>query len=272
MILFDGHVHTPFCPHGSKDSIHAYCEQAIKFGLTSISFTEHAPLPEGFVDPVPLQDSAMSKENLPLYIKELTSIKRQYANQLKVNIGLEVDYIEGFEQETTSFLNEFGPYLDDSLLSVHFLKYNQNYTCIDYSPETFEQLTIELGSTEAVHELYYQTIEKSIAAQLGPFKPKRIGHITLTQKFIKKFPTHYPFEKRLETILPLVKEKGLAIDVNGAGTLKPLCGLTYPPLPIINKAAELQIPLIYGSDAHQIKGMMSGQDQLPNTITFVSSI
>ena len=40
----DSHVHSPFCPHGSKDSFVEYIERGIKLGLQEITFTEHAVL------------------------------------------------------------------------------------------------------------------------------------------------------------------------------------------------------------------------------------
>ena len=39
----DAHIHSPFCPHGTKDAFELYIEKAIKNGFTDISFTEHAP-------------------------------------------------------------------------------------------------------------------------------------------------------------------------------------------------------------------------------------
>lgn len=39
----DAHIHTPFCPHGSKDALKQYVEKALERGFTSITFTEHAP-------------------------------------------------------------------------------------------------------------------------------------------------------------------------------------------------------------------------------------
>lgn len=49
----DGHIHTPYCPHGTLDPIHLYIEKAIQNGFREISFTEHAPLPSNFIDPTP---------------------------------------------------------------------------------------------------------------------------------------------------------------------------------------------------------------------------
>ncbi|WP_198510240.1 histidinol-phosphatase HisJ [Bacillus solitudinis] len=262
MISHDGHVHTPFCPHGSKDSFKDYCEKAISLGLQSISFTEHAPLPEGFIDPTPQLDSAMSQKDLQPYLEELNDIKQSYQGKLDIFIGLEVDYIEGYELETTSFLKKVGPFLDDSILSVHFLKIYDRYVCIDYSPDVFEETVLSLGSIEAVYTRYYETLQASVQADLGPYKPHRIGHITLVKKFQKKFPTQHTFRQETTILLSAIKEKNYSIDYNGAGVIKPLCGEPYPNKQIIQEAIEMGIPLIYGSDAHQSSALMTGASKL----------
>ena len=66
----DGHVHSPYCLHGSKDSFQTYIEKAIASGIEEISFTEHFPLPNGFEDPVKEKDSSMDLESLEKYINE----------------------------------------------------------------------------------------------------------------------------------------------------------------------------------------------------------
>ena len=39
MLKRDGHVHSPFCPHGSKDEFRYYIEELCKKGFQSVSFT-----------------------------------------------------------------------------------------------------------------------------------------------------------------------------------------------------------------------------------------
>lgn len=265
MIKHDGHIHSPYCPHGTADTFADYCEQAISDGLSGITFTEHAPLPEGFTDPTPEQDSAMSYGQLTSYIEDLQAVKSFYKNKLSVLIGLEVDFIEGFEKETTTFLNEVGPKLDDSILSCHFININNEYYCIDYSPDVFLTCQTLLGSTDAVYKHYYETVKKSVKSDLGSYKPTRIGHITLCQKFKKKYPATELHSQDIISILQLINDHNYSLDYNGAGTLKPLCGVTYPPGDIASLAHQLGIPLIYGSDAHQVKGMAAGVDTLFDT-------
>jgi histidinol-phosphatase (PHP family) len=261
-LIRDGHIHSKFCPHGTKDSFDSYIEKALSLGLKEISFTEHAPLPEGFTDPAPQSDSAMDRGDLEEYLSLIAALKRKYAGQITIHAGLEVDYIEGFEAETAQFLNQTGPMLDDAILSVHFLKDASGYDCLDYSPENFGRMAGKYGSVEAIYENYYRTLLKSIHADLGAYKPKRIGHMTLVHKFQLKYPVGRSFISELEAVLKAVKEQGYELDYNGAGTAKPLCRETYPPRDIAEKADALGIPLIYGSDAHQAKEMGQGFDKL----------
>jgi histidinol-phosphatase (PHP family) len=258
----DGHIHTAYCPHGSNDSLDQYVERAIERGFTDITFTEHAPLPKKFTDPAPERDSAMNWPDLESYLKDVESAKKQYESSILIRTGLEVDFIEGFEQDTTDLLNEYGPHLDDNILSVHFLRHAGRYYCVDFSEEEFGIIADRVGSVEAVYKLYYDTLLQSVEANLGAFKPNRIGHITLVHKFQLMYPCKESFDDRITAILQTVKKNGYSLDYNGAGTVKPLCLETYPPEHIARSAYSIGIPLIYGSDAHAAAGIGQGFDKM----------
>jgi histidinol-phosphatase (PHP family) len=258
----DGHVHTPFCPHGTKDTLEEYIEKALVLGIEEMTFTEHAPLPEGFIDPTPEKDSAMDKEKLDDYFSEIERVKKLYQGQILIRSGLEVDYIEGYESETKEFLDEIGSKLDDAILSVHFLKHGGSYHCLDYSPQNFAEMVNQFGSVDAIYHKYYETVHLSVLSDLGCYKPKRIGHLTLAHKFQQRFPFHGDEKTAIFNLLDSISERGLELDYNGAGTAKPLCREPYPPDWVIEIAKEKQIPLIYGSDAHQVKELGQGYSQL----------
>ncbi|WP_077619092.1 histidinol-phosphatase HisJ [Bacillus sinesaloumensis] len=266
----DGHIHTPFCPHGTKDPIEDYIYQAIQLGFDEISFTEHAPLPLRFNDPTPQKDSGMDMNELENYFSVLTELQTKFASDIKINIGLEVDYIEGYEEDTKAFLNEYGCFLDDSILSVHFLKHQNQYYCLDYSPDTFATMIQQFSSVDSVYKAYYDTLLRSITADLGQHKPRRIGHMTLVHKFQRKFPTSKLFEEKIIEVLDHIAERGLALDYNGAGVNKPLCREVYPPERIIKEAIKRKIPLVYGSDAHSKKDLNQGFDNLYKKAVLVS--
>ncbi len=262
MTKIDGHIHSPYCPHGTKDPFEKYIEQAIQLGYTQITFTEHAPLPKGFVDTTPTMDSGMTRESLDLYLSDLKELQNRYSHKINILIGLEVDFIEGYEKETTDFLNTYGMVLDDSILSVHFLHNKNSWDCLDYSHEYFNRMLETYGSVDLIYDKYYDTVKKSILAELGNYKPKRIGHMTLVRKFQKLHKPTHSYEQETNDILKLIKEHDLQLDYNGAGLLKPYCQETYPSEDIIKKAKALNIPIIYGSDAHQAKDLNQGREKM----------
>ncbi|WP_408007214.1 histidinol-phosphatase HisJ [Pseudalkalibacillus sp. A8] len=262
MNIYDGHIHTPYCPHGTKDSFHQYIERAIKLGYQAMTFTEHAPLPQGFEDPTPDKDSGMQLENLENYIEQITQLKKEYSEDILIHTGLEIDYIEGFENETTAFLDRYGPYLDDSILSVHFLKTKSGYHCMDYSPDVFGKILEECNSIQDLYSLYYNTVKKSVNADLGAYKPRRIGHISLVMKFKNKYPNVDINKNEILETIDLIARQKIQLDYNGSGVNKPLCREPYPPDWIISEALKRNIPLVYGSDAHRAGELGQGFGEL----------
>lgn len=261
MNYHDGHIHTPYCPHGSADPLKAYAEAAIKKGFSAISFMEHAPLPNSFTDPVPEQDSAMSYSALENYLKDCEHVKKEYQQHINILTGLEVDYIAGYEEETTTFLNLWGPYLDDSILSVHFLTLDhRTYSCIDYSKENFQTFLKQAGSLENVYQCYYQTLIQAASSNLGAYKPERLGHMTLVRKFQQAFPRNFSDAGMIENVLAAVKDNKMSLDLNGAGLYKTDCQEVYPPKCAADEAKRKGIKLVYGSDAHASKAVGQGSD------------
>ncbi|WP_017472085.1 histidinol-phosphatase HisJ [Amphibacillus jilinensis] len=262
----DFHVHTPYCPHGSNDQWEHYILNAIKLGLSEISFTEHAPLPMSFHDPVPNQDSAMAWSDLDMYLKKGEQLKLQYKDDIKINIGFEVDYIDGYQVDIQSFLDQYGSQIDDSILSVHMLRTkDNNYVCLDYSATEFGKIIRQFQSIEKVYQHYYQTIISSIEADLGVYKPQRIGHLTLIEKFIGQYPISFS-NQVLDETLDKIKEKKYSLDLNTAGLYKPDCLSIYPKLEVAHKAKAMGIRLLPGSDSHESTTIGRGFDQISELI------
>ncbi|MEG0259322.1 MAG: histidinol-phosphatase HisJ [Lysinibacillus sp.] len=258
----DAHIHTPYCPHGSTDSLNRYIEKALSEKFTDITFTEHAPLPTNFEDPTPDKDSGMNPSFLLAYFKELKELQKYYEKDIRIRIGLEVDFIEGFEYETRSFLDEYGYFLDDAILSVHFLKWQNTYTCIDFSPETFLTFAKQVGSVEQVYNLYYDTVLRSIDVDLGKYKPKRIGHPTLIHKFQLAHQQQIDDTYRISHVLEKMQQAGYELDLNSAGLSKSYCQEPYPPFAMIDYAKQLKLPLVFGSDAHTVADLHQHYNRL----------
>lgn len=258
----DGHIHTPYCPHWSKDKIEDYIQKAIDIGLSEITFTEHLPLPKNFEDPSPKKDSAMDEEYILDYFNEINVYKEKYKNEIKINVGVEVDYIEGYEDEITNLLNKYGDYLDDSILSVHMLKIEDEYYCIDFSPEEFLKIVNKLGSIENTYNKYYETLKLAINSDLGIYKPKRIGHLNLVRKFNKLFPYNYEGNNLLNGVINLIHEKGYELDFNTSGIRKIYCKEPYIHGYLLELVKKYNIKTVLGSDSHSYETV--GFNEIPN--------
>ena len=249
----DGHIHSPFCPHGTKDSLEMYVQKALEEGLEEISFTEHLPLPHGFIDEKIIEESAPDEEAFEEYIKAVKEIKEKYKGKINILVGAEIDYVEGLEDETAKILEKFKDDLEDSILSVHFVKFEDKYYCIDYSPEEYKRLIDLTGSIEALYNLYYKTVIKSMKSNFGTFKVKRIGHPSLVRIFNKVYPYEYSNEELLHKVIEEVEKGQYEVDYNTAGIRKQYCKEVYPS-GLLNKLLdEHGIVKVYGSDSHTAK-------------------
>ncbi len=213
LLKWDGHVHSPYCPHGTKDPLEAYIERALEQGLERISFTEHAPLPEGVTDPAPDNDSGMSFATADAYLKELTHLRETYKNQIDIRIGMEFDYWEGHVDGTRDIIARYADVLTDGILSLHYLYIDEQYYGVDFSKESFGEIVTKLGSVTAVHERYYEGIQALVMTDLGAHQPKRLGHLTLPTKFIQAYPELLQVTQSLSIPLVYGSDAHLAKDV-----------------------------------------------------------
>src|SRR3989339_1617632 len=101
--ICDYHIHTPLCGHAEGDPAE-YAKQAVQKGLSEIGFSDHAPL-VSHTDP----GISMNISQLPLYHQMIEAVRAQFANKLTVRVGLEADYIPGFEDKSKDLLAAY-PY------------------------------------------------------------------------------------------------------------------------------------------------------------------
>ena len=81
------HVHTFRCKHGSDESDEDYIKTALSLGAEKITFTDHCPFPGN-----PFKNR-MEMEQLSEYIESLTNLQSKYLERIKIEIGLEVEFL-----------------------------------------------------------------------------------------------------------------------------------------------------------------------------------
>lgn len=233
-----------------------YVKEAERKGIGILVFTEHAPLPEGFTDPVPEKDSAMRAEDVVAYLEEGVRLRREYAGRVDVRCGFEVDYIEGFEQETRLFLEKHREAADHSILSVHFVKAGGSWFCLDYSADSFEEKAREVG-VDQLYKAYGKAMERAAEKPFGEVNPPVLGHINLIHKFRGRIrPESDPID--WTGILEKAAASKYVLDFNHAGLRKPDYRETYPEPWMVKEAERLGLKMQTGSDAHSPEDVGSG--------------
>lgn len=230
-IIGDYHMHTPLCGH-AVGLPSEYAEHAVKIGLTEIGFSDHAPLVT-HSDP----KISMNKEQLPLYYDMIEDVKERYAKKICVKIGIEADFFPGFEDKTKAILSSY-PF-DFVLGSVHFMG---RWGFDD--PAEREQWNAQ--DVNQVYRDYYELLRQSARSKLFDV----MAHVDL----VKKFGNH-PSEDMTDEIVKtakVFKETGMTVEINTSGLRKP-CKEIYPSLNCLKIYQKAQVPLTFGSDAHEPK-------------------
>ncbi|MNO14836.1 Histidinol-phosphatase [compost metagenome] len=251
-MLIDYHTHHERCGH-AVGSLEQYVQRGIEIGLSHIGLSDHMPLLH--VDPAAYYpEMAMPMEELPHYVEEAFALKEKYRGQIEVRVGLEGDYIEGWEREIEKIVKAY-PW-DYVIGSVHFLG--------EWDVSDFRQVhNWEGQDVFAVYMRYYDAVAK--AAKTGFYDI--MGHLDV----IKRFGYHPDLSLQEETIrlelqtLSAVAESGVAMELNASGLSKP-CAEMFPSRRMLEAALQKGIPLTVGSDAHDPLKLGENLDQARNLL------
>lgn len=236
-MLIDYHTHHERCGH-AVGTLEEYVRQGIRIGLKQLGLSDHLPLIH--VNPAEYYpEMAMPLEELPRYVEECLELKERYKGQIELRLGLEADYIEGYEERIRVILE---PYPWDYLIgSVHFLG--------EWDITDHRQVHGWKGKDSLeVYRQYYQAVRQSAASRIYDI----IGHMDVIKRFGYGPDTE---EGRAEVrelergALRQIAEAGIAMELNASGLSKP-CAEMFPSRRVLEEAFRLGIPLTLGSDAH----------------------
>ena len=110
------HTHTPRCRH-AVGSEREYIEQAIEAGMEILGFSDHTPYP--FPDG---HDSGwrMFLHQADDYFQTLTDLKKEYAGQIELHIGVEAEYYPSCFAAMVENLRQYP--CEYMILGQHFLE------------------------------------------------------------------------------------------------------------------------------------------------------
>ena len=238
MIPLDYHIHSTFSPD-SPATPEELCRRAIVLGIPEIGFSEHWD-----VGPYEKITRFLQPE---AWWNELERLRSLFAGQLILRAGIEIAEPHLYPQETAEIISRL-PF-DYVLGSVHYVgEYDM------FSEEYFRQHT-----ADEVYSAYFAEMDRMVRTANIDI----IAHFDIPARTAKPILGYEPtrYEDAIRTILGIVIERGLALDVNVAGLRRPAQNIMPDPL-ILRWYREMGGERVtLGSDTHSADQVGQHLDQ-----------
>ena len=224
----DYHMHTPLCRHAVGEPTEL-AAQALRCGLSEIGFSDHNPMPQDGFD-----EWRMNLSDLDDYVARVEQARKEHP-ALTIKLALEVDYIPGYEDWVRDLAARH-PW-DYFIGSVHYVSPSWAIDSPSQLAEWKNHDPFEVWTA------YFERL--TMAAESGLFEI--LGHADLCKKFC--FVPRQDCTHLYRRFLEAARAHNVAIELNTAGLRKD-CKEIYPSPRIVELAAEIGVPITFGSDAH----------------------
>lgn len=237
------HTHTSFCDGDATPE--ELVREAIRLGCPEIGFSGHC---HTFFD----ESYCMSKEGTEDYIAAVKAVKEAYKDQIKVYLGIEMDY--------------YGDVTDDRydyrIGSVHYVKKDGCYLPVDNTKK--EQINdVEKfygGDFYSFAEDYFATVadvHRKTRCQI-------LGHFDLVTKFNQDgdlFDTQHPrYRAAADKALEALMDTPVILEVNMGAMARGYTTQPYPAPDVVRKWLSAGKPVIYSSDCHRLSQLLYQYD------------
>ena len=235
---FDYHSHHHRCGHAAGE-MSDYIEAAIAQGMIQFGVSDHGPayfLPGDH----PLPQTQMALSELPCYVAEGHALKEQYADRLRILVGVEADWIEGLEGELQAILESQN--FDYALGSVHYA----------FGRSIFDKQRWLTDNAPATYAEYYRLV--ALAARSGLFDI--LSHLTAIEAYGPPLSDELAAEL-YPPVADAVATAGCIVEVNTSGYRKMRAedggpgGEPFPNRRMLRLLIERGVPLTFGSDCHR---------------------
>jgi histidinol-phosphatase (PHP family) len=221
-----------------------FVKAAIELEFDALGFSGHSPIPVS-------NEWSIPGHKLPEYIAEGKRLKEAYKNEIRLYLGLEIDYIPGLSDDYSIFTREIP--LDYCIGSVHLVResHSGEIWFIDGPAEGYYKGIAEVfgGDHRKAVAAYYEQSMQMVETQ----KPDIIGHIDKVNMHNQEtlFSTAEPWYSELtDRLLEVVKRNGTIVELNTRGVYTGKTEAYFPSDDILKKCLELDIPVMVNSDAH----------------------
>lgn len=238
----DLHMHSNYSD--GTDTIENLVKSAIEKGLTTISITDHMPLP---FNPW----YSVSMDELQSYRDEIDRMQTLYGDKLTILKGLEIEYMPQISDWIESIVDMGWDYL---IASVHCFLIDNSHYMVNENEKQFNKTLDKVfkGDIRAFCSQYYHFVQQAVSTGWC----HSVGHLDVIKKY--NYSNQYFdeqslwYQKLIEETLDVIKACKLKMEMNTAGFIHPV-GKAYPSPWIIKAAIKKGIPIVLGSDSHSPK-------------------
>ncbi len=230
---YNFHQHTFRCKHAELCSDEEFVKAYLDNGFETIAFTDHTPQ-NHVIDP--RQTIRMDSDQLEDYLTSMHHLKDQYKDQIKIHVGLEVEYLP----ELMGFYDRIKDRLDLMILGQHFVRRPDGELIVMGSEKLTDQ-DVDLYADLVVQAMDLGLVR--IVAHPDYYMLNRTTFGPAQQKAARKI-----CEASLRTGIPLEVNLLPPFKLNHGK----LNQVTYPCKAFWQIAGEYGVPAVYGLDTHYL--------------------
>ncbi|WP_373501753.1 histidinol-phosphatase [Desulfococcus sp.] len=251
----DLHLHTRYSDGNA--GVREMIEAAVARGFRRIAITDHMPLPFE-------SRYAMAVEEIDRYREEIRRVRGEYAGVIEVRLGLEMEYLPGFEVWTEKIA---AAGWEHAIGSVHGIIADGRRGMVNGTRTEFERLLSALfnGDIRALCTHYYKHLQRVVDSGLV----STVGHLDVLKKhnrdgiFFDETAAWY-CDLVMET-LNHVKASSMTVEINMSGCDHPTAA-PYPSPWLVAECIRRDIPLVLSSDAHRPENIGRNFERLPDML------
>lgn len=235
------HTHTIYCD--GKNTPEEMVLEAIRLGCPEIGFSGHSYTAFDLC-------CCMTPEGTREYKACIRELQKKYAGRIKIWLGVEQDYYS--EEPTDDY--------DYVIGSVHYVKKNGEYLCVDNSARTQTDIVERYyqGDFYGFAEDYYDIV----ADVYRRTKCDIVGHFDLITKFNENgvlFDTDHPrYRAAAGKALDALLKTPVAFEVNTGAIARGYRTQPYPEKWILDRMRERGAKICRNSDAHGREWLLFG--------------
>lgn len=234
-VLFNYHTHTNYSD--GKNTVRENVEKALELGFIQLGFSDHS------VNSFYNESDGMYDE----YFKEVSEIREEYKDRIKIYIGLEQDIYSKEPDSRWEYI----------IGSTHYLKTDDKYLCVDSSAKITEENVKKYFDGDYLKYAKEYYLQETKVAELP--RVDIIGHFDLLTKFNEGYKQFDEDDKRYLNLAyecaDVLLKKDVPFEINTGAIGRGYRTLPYPNEKILKYIHSKKGRIVITSDSHKIENL-----------------